>query len=452
MGVVRGLVKQRFLTDVNIIRNLQLPREEIAKLIKLNRETTEYPEGETFFFKDFDGMGNVMFFKGRVAKRGESGGKVRLILDGGEERVIREKQIVRPEDLPAGTKLQTTQTDENLVDAMEEQAFAELSPISEASSDSSIASLEGGGEGFLTASQETPRTIKRDEVEILERERARILQLIDNLTVEEYDDVYDNEETIRGQELKMAEYLDALNEVDTELLQRKLASNQALDEEGSPAIFGNPQEDYDRGQQNLAERLGEGLLSKPVLVEAFDKARRGLATLIGANQPPPLEEELALVEDQPLQLEEAEPVVGTPKKPKTPPPQEEEQEEILPDPRTNDFSFEGNRLTKEAKESVKNRPEGTIGIWTTSFSQDGKKQKGGERRIIYYTREQWEEVLVESGKPKKTIQNNLKKFDKGGTKGGGEFAINDQSILGAMGLIPKGQGKVDRRSQMGQLD
>ena len=447
VGVVRSLVKQRFLTDVNIIRNLQLPREEIANLIKLNRETTEYPEGETFFFKDFDGMGNVIFFRGRVAKRGESGGKVRLILDGGEERVVREKQIVRPEDLPAGTQLQTTQTDADLVDIMEDEAINQLSPISEASSGSSIASLEGGGEGFLTATDETPRTIKRAEVDLLERERARILQLIDNLTVEEYDDVYDNEETIKGQELKMAEYLDALNEIDTELLQRKLASNVELQEEGSPAIFGNPQEDYDKGQQQLAERLGEGLLTKPVLVEAFDKARRGLQALISGGVAQP-EGELALVEQAPppLDLEEAEGQPPTPKKPKTPPPQEEEEEELLPDPRTNDITFDRKDFAKkEVKDKIKKRPEGTIGVWSTKYPAEK-----GEKKMIFYTRQQWEEILVESGKPKKTIQNNLRKFDKATMKG--EIATNDTTILGAMGLIPKGQGKVDRRSKMGQLD
>lgn len=407
-------------------------KENQARLLELRTEQErEFVEGENLYLREFDSMGQVKFTPARIGDS-ETKNKVSVVLPDGTIKDVRKSTILKPEEIPTGAIITQPLTEE-LSPETEESGGGEsfTTGIEEgettSGSGSSIPSL-GSGEGLLEGrdvgeEMEEIVNLERDISQLI-RDREMIEQLIQQTQVEELAEDGSNIDNITDQEEQLATYMESLSDLNSQIRELKEKSNQLSIDISSPITYPYIQEEERQNQLSLYESLGSDFFDSVAQSPTFRSARETLAEII--RRPPPTGERVEAPQPAP----------------------EEREQPLTLEEEPEDFTFDrGDLKKKEVKEKIKNRPEGTIGIWSTKFPQEK-----GEKRMIFYTRDEWKSILEKSGVSKRKINANLKNFDKGGTKGGGEFAINDQKILSQMGIIPKGQGVVDARSVVGQLD
>jgi len=408
-------------------------KENQARLLELrNEQEREFVEGENLFLRQFDSAGQVKFTPATIGDS-ETKNKVSVILPDGTIKDVRKSTILKPEEIPTGAIITQPLTEELSPETEESGGGASFATGIEegettSGSGSSIPSL-GSGEGLLEGGdvgEEMEEIVNLEkDISQLIRDREMIEQLIQQTQVEELAEDGSNIDDITEQEEQLATYMESLSDLNNQIRELKERSNQLSIDISSPITYPNIQEEERQNQLTLYESLGSDFFDSVAQSPNFRNAREKLAEII--QRPPPTGE---------TQVEAPQPEGEKPK------------EELTLEEAPEDFTFDRADLKKkEVKEKIKNRPEGTIGIWSTKYPQEK-----GEKRMIFYTRDEWKSILEKSGVSKKKINSNLKNFDKGGTKGSGEFALNDQKILAQMGLIPKGQGVVDARSEVGQLD
>ena len=478
MAMLKSMVRNGEITKSGTIAGLNISIDEKHILQRILNEGNEYQEGKDYFFKEITDSGEVKIFKGKLVEGGERGSNLKLRLPDRRTKIVRVRDVITPDEA-AKLKLKPSVIEGEFVSGrgMAERDFREIQQLVEAdesavgvwlghqqehqsSSESSISSLEGGGTGFLSAEEGieqpppleavgTPEAEARglfdqltsETIQNKERRRARIQQNLERLEAE------DEASRTRIRELtKMAK------DVDNELRFDRGRANKLATEIGIAQPYPTSQEEFEASRialQSFLDAVSQAEEPQPeqdldaFLDEIADEQDEegaevggGLPAGLGDGAEPVQIEEPIEEEDRPPPIEGA--GVGL----------EEAPEE---------FSFSRSEWnTKDLKQTINEKSagagegEGRVMIWSTKFPTEWRNREGGVKGL-FITKKEFEKKLDEAGTTAKTKSNLLDKWDKARRGKLPEFAMNNQRVLTALGLMTGGNIP-DQRSFTGQLD